>query len=322
MRVASIDIGTNTILLLVADLDEQGTIHPIEHQQRLPRLGRDVDDKGVIHVSAFDRVVRILHEYKNLAIHLAANRIVAVATSAIRDAANKDEFVSYVKRTTGIGIEILSGEDEALCTYRGAVSGFPETGHRTAVVDIGGGSTEFSFPSPCEGNRNDKTAVEQQSFQIGCVRLSERFFRHNPPEPQEIENARGLITREFSRLKDLDLSEYSLIGVAGTATTLACLDQGLMEFEIEKVSGYTMECNRVGEWLVRLVALKTEEILSLSKTTEGRADILTAGVLILHEFMTQIRLKKIVVSERGLRYGLAIRAWANHTKEKALNEPR
>ena len=114
MRIASIDIGTNTVLLLVADVDEQGIIHPIEHQQRLPRLGKDVDKNKAIHISAFDRIAWILNEYKNLSQQLGAEKIIAGTTSAVRDAKNKQEFVSYLKKNTDIEIEILSGDRKSV----------------------------------------------------------------------------------------------------------------------------------------------------------------------------------------------------------------
>ena len=187
MRIAGIDIGTNTLLLLIADVDDGGSIHPVLHEQRLPRLGKNVDGTGMIHVSSFDRIAWIVNEYKNLAIQHRAEGIVAFATSVVRDAENREEFVSYLEKTTGLFIETLSGEDEALWTYRGAVSGISETEPLVAVVDIGGGSTEISYPNPEAHNGN--LHLNRYSLQAGCVRLSERFFKHEPPLAGEMQSA-------------------------------------------------------------------------------------------------------------------------------------
>ncbi|MBI1807940.1 MAG: Ppx/GppA family phosphatase [Ignavibacteria bacterium] len=307
MRIAAIDIGTNTVLLLVADVDERGTITPVHHEQRLPRLGRDVDRHQTIHTAAFDRIAWILNEYKNLAAQLRSDRIVACGTSAVRDATNRQDFLSYLRDTTGISVEILTGDDEALLMHRGALSGFSNLSSPVAVIDIGGGSTEISYPSL--NQRNGHIRHERYSLQVGSVRLTERFFKHNPPEPEEVENAMKLINAEFGRLKNGNFGNYQLVGVAGTVTTLACLDQRLMEFDITKVSGYTLERERVGAWFRKLCKMTNQEIRSLSNTTEGRADILLAGVLILDEIMNHFGFTKIIASERGLRYGLILREW-------------
>ena len=305
MRIASIDIGTNTVLLLVADVDERGVIHPVEHQQRLPRLGKDVDRDGRIHVSSFDRIAWILNEYKNLANQLGAKKIISCATSAVRDASNKDEFIVYVKKSTGIDVKILSGDEEATITYRGAISGFRKFEQPVAVIDIGGGSTEFSYPTPEKHNGNLK--LHRYSLQLGAVRLTERFFKHNPPDPSEIQSAVQYMIEEFAQVRNPGFSNYALVAVAGTATTLACLDQKLDEFDVEKVSGYKMSRDRISQWAMRLSTMTSEQISSLSKTTEGREDILTAGVMILENVMKHFGFSTVVISERGLRYGIILR---------------
>jgi len=307
MRIASIDIGTNTVLLLVADIDEHGIIHPVEHQQRLPRLGKDVDKNKAINISAFDRIAWILNEYKNLSLQLGADKIIAGTTSAVRDATNKDEFVSYLKKNTGIDIEILSGDDEATLTYRGAISGFQDLQKPAAVIDIGGGSTEISYPTP--EKHNGKSKLHRYSLQLGSVRMTERFLKHNPPLAPEIQSAMQVMIEEFAQVHNPGLSSYQLVAVAGTATTLACLDQKLNEFDVEKVSGYKMSRDAVGTWAIKLSTITSDQIRSLSNTTEGRADILTAGVLILNEFMKHFGFGSVIVSERGLRYGMIIREW-------------
>jgi len=306
MNIAAIDIGTNTVLLLIAKVDEDGAIHFIHEEQRIPRLGKNVDKEGNIHVSEFDRIGWILAEYSNLARQHRVDAITACATSAVRDAANKSEFLSHLKRTTGVDVQILSGDEEALWTYRGTLSGFPNL-HNAAVVDIGGGSTELSFTPSLNGNGHPQ--LTRYSFQLGSVRLTERYFKHLPPQQNEIHSAVEMILEELSEVRNPGFERYQLVGVAGTATTLACLDQQLQDFDREKVSGYSLSRDRVSMWLMKLSGMAAEDIRNLSNTTEGRKDILTAGVLILNEIMRLFQFSTVLVSERGLRYGLVIREW-------------
>jgi exopolyphosphatase / guanosine-5'-triphosphate,3'-diphosphate pyrophosphatase len=321
MRFAAIDIGTNTVLLLIADVDERGIIHPVEHQQRSPRLGRDVDKHKQIKFSAFDKIARILNEYKQIAHQLDTDYIVACGTSAVRDASNRKKFVAYLKQTTGINVKVISGKEEAMLTYRGAISGFPELENNAVVLDIGGGSTEISFFTPSNTHQT-RAMLKRFSFQLGSVRLTERYFHYNPPEQKEIDEATNFIRSEVSTLEHSTFTGYSLIAVAGTATTLACLDQCLMDFDVSKVGGYKLTRLQIGAWSQKLFTLTSEEIRSLSNTTEGRADILAAGVLILYEFMRQLEIKCVLVSERGLRYGLVLREWGKSMQNVKVNSQR
>jgi exopolyphosphatase/guanosine-5'-triphosphate,3'-diphosphate pyrophosphatase len=307
VRIAGIDIGTNTVLLLVADVDERGALSPVLNEQRIPRLGRDVDRKKQIHPSAFDRIGWVVSEFKNLAVQLKAERITACATSAVRDAANRDEFLRHLRSTTGIGVEVLPGEDEAYWSYRGAMSGISSV-PRPVVLDIGGGSTEVSFLPPAPGG-SGRNSLRYLSFQLGSVRLTERYLQHDPPTEEEINSVRMEIESRWDGMEDLDGGVYTLVGVAGTVTTLACLDQGLSEFDESRVGGYRLSREHVDRWSGRFSGMKKAEIEALSNATAGRADILTAGVLILSEFMRRYRFNDILVSTRGLRYGLVLREW-------------
>ena len=304
MRIAAIDIGTNTVLLLVADIGSGGDLRPVAHQQRFPRLGQGVDRSGHIPPEAFERLVAVINEYTAIARTLSVERIVACATSAVRDAANREELLARLGARTGIIPEVLSGEDEALLTFRGAVSGLPGLEGPAAVIDVGGGSTEITY-RPADGGK----ALHRVSVQVGSLRLTERFFMHDPPEISEVRNAREFINAEGSKFGRDELKGIPLVGVAGTATTLACLDQGLKEFEVGKVRGYILSRERIGEWGRKLSGLTAREIRALSSATEGRADILAAGALILHGFMHHLGSEAMTVSERGLRYGMALREW-------------
>ena len=307
MRIASIDIGTNTVLLLVADVDAEGVLHAVGHEQRFPRLGKNVDARKMIQPEGFSRLEAILKEYSAISKQLGAERIVACATSAVRDAANREEFLRILKEKTGIQIEVLSGEDEALWSYRGAIGGLNIDPHKAAVLDIGGGSTEITYYSQKPGS--EEKELRKYSFQLGSVRITEKFLKHDPPLPIELMWAKDFIFKEYQKFPAWDTSNYILIGVAGTVTTLACLEQSLKQFDVEKVSGYVLDKRAVNMWLKRLSGLTNDRILTLSETTEGRADILTAGTLILSCFMEHFGFSRVLTSERGLRYGLVMREW-------------
>ncbi len=313
MRIASIDIGTNTLLLLVADIDTKGIIRLVHHEERVPRLGRDVDKQKIIGMAAFDKIGWILNEYKNLSVQHRCDAIVACATSAVRDAANRSDFLSYLRSTTGINVEVLTGEEEAIWSYRGALSDIKGLSLPPAVIDIGGGSTEVSFPQGEEA-LPEKTPLKHLSYQLGSVRLTERYLQHTPPTPGEVEAAKNSIREAWNPIEGLDGRRYDLEGAAGTVTTLACLDQKLPEFILEKVSGYRLPREHVDGWLEKLLNMTPEQIQSLSQATLGRSDILTAGVLILAEFMKRFRFEKVTATERGLRYGLVIREWEKMRK--------
>lgn len=312
MRCAIVDIGTNTMLLLIADVDSKGRVTPICHEQRIPRLGRDVDRSGLLQSEAIERSIPVLQDYQQRAKELNAECFVACATSAVRDALNRSDFLDRVQKTCGVHVEVLSGEDEAMWTYRGAVSGLPHSARKRAVIDIGGGSTEFSFPPPDAVNGDKR--LHRYSFELGCVRLTERYYKHSPPFSTEIQSAAQFIAEEFSQVRNPGFGNYELVGVAGTATTLACLNLKLEEFELEKVSGHRLEQSDVSRWSARLHTMTPAQVASLSRATEGRADILACGALILNETMGHFGFTSVTVSERGLRYGLALREWEHPTR--------
>lgn len=310
MRLSSIDIGTNTVLLLVADIDERGVITPVAYEQRIPRLGKDVDAERRIGQPAFARVAEVLREYQEISRRLGVDRIVAVGTSAVREATNRAEFLDFIKKQTGISIEVISGEEEARLTYFGAASGLDSTLKRIAVIDVGGGSTEITV--------GGRTMVDRNvSLDVGSVRITERYFKHDPPQHAEVSAATKFIHDALRSVNPSQFSGTTLVGVAGTATTLAALDQGLKDFDRAKVTGYKLSVERVERLFDQLHKLNASQIRALSNVTEGRADILTAGALILLEFMKTVAAEELVVSERGVRYGVVLREWKKEKTSKS-----
>lgn len=299
MTIGVIDIGTNTVLLLVAQLAADGTITPLIYEQRVPRLGKGVDSAKRLQTGSMERVIDVLLQYKKLLDRFDTAAIIVCGTSAVRDAVNRDEFAALVRHATGFELEILSGEAEATWTYRGAISGIPDL-ERATVVDIGGGSTEITV-----GNQRDIS--HSISLDIGSVRLSERVFKHDPPTPSELEQAIDQVENELARAATFNMNGSTLVGVAGTATTLAVLAQGLRKFDVNAVRGYRLSRHDAGALFGKLSTLTSIEILSLSTALEGRNDVITAGALILREVMEHFKFDQMIVSERGVRYGLVLR---------------
>lgn len=304
MHIASIDIGTNTILLLVADV-ERGAIRRVLHdEQVIARLGRGVDSNRRLLPETMERAARFLHMYKETAQALHAEKIIAVGTSAMRDAANGADFCRYVEEKTGIRIEILSGDEEARWTYRGGISDFEGKADRFSVLDIGGGSTEVIVGT-------ESSITWKQSFDVGCVRIKERILHASLPTEEEIAEARRFIAGLLEPVRKCDAASTLGVAVAGTPTTLAALYQRLPAYDPVHVTGFRLDRAIMNELYGQLRTMTVEEIAALPQVSDGRADVLFAGVLILMEYLDITGLEGVLVSDRGLRYGLIEREFAS-----------
>ncbi len=298
VTVGVIDIGTNTVLLLIARQDEGGQIETIIDLQRTPRLGKDVDARRVLGRDAIDRVLGVLSEYRPLLDQHRVERIVVAATSAVRDAANRETFCNMVLKAIGREVEVLSGDEEGRWTFLGALSGLTGVQNAT-VIDIGGGSTEVTSGTP-EGINH---AI---SLDLGAVRLTERFLRHSPPLADELREMDSWLHGQLAVLTSHSPGTQ-LIGVAGTATSLAVLDRGLPAFDRNAVAGHMLSLARIETLYKELRMRSALEIRGMSQVMEGREDIITAGTAILLSIMGRLGAGALTVSERGIRYGLALR---------------
>jgi exopolyphosphatase / guanosine-5'-triphosphate,3'-diphosphate pyrophosphatase len=302
MRIASIDIGTNTILMLIADISDNGTLTVLSDEQRIARVGKGVDKTGAIAWEAFSRSESILEEYLAKARSLNVDVIRATGTSALRDAHNKDDYLSYMLQKLNIDIEILDGAAEALWTYGGAISGFSGHKGRYAVLDIGGGSTELTTG---EGFH----IIDRKSLDIGCVRLTEKFLRHSPPHESELLELTDHVDAAVSHFPLFDAHKTVFVGVAGTVTTLAAVELGLETYDGNAVAGFRLSRETIDRRFGQFRALSKDELQHALCIDPGRADIILVGIVILLRFMIARGLTEVVVSERGLRYGIALREW-------------
>ena len=295
-RLAGLDIGTNTILLLIADIDENGNIDVIRDEHNIARLGEGVDKTGIINVNALERACSVLREYRVLCDEHGVEKINTGATSALRDARNSAEIREKLAEIIGTRIRVLSGEKEAEISFMGTV----RDDDHSVVLDIGGGSTEII-------KGTNRELESRKSLQTGAVRLTERFFSSQPPSEYEIIQAVKAIRSELNNIdiRDKDIKYYA---VAGTPTTIAAVSMGLADFEREKIEGYMLSLDEMIDVLEIFFKSDTEHLITKLNIHPKRADVITAGGLILKEFTSMLGFSECIVSTRGLRFGLLLEA--------------
>ena len=300
-RVAAIDIGTNTILMVIAECTAESVFHFLHEEHSIARLGNKVDSNHTILPDSIERVEEILQKYTAIARKFNVNEIVACGTSVFRDAANREEVVEYFYQKFGISIRILSGDEEGRLTYIGALIGWWNSNNDdVAVIDIGGGSTELSFGKGLN-------YIGSASINIGAVRITERILKSSPPSPSAIEEAIYEINNHLLQLPSLS-AKTKFVGVAGTLTTLASYVQKLRSFEKEKVHKFLLTREQVENSFQELKRLSLVELHQIQSINPKRADIIVAGILILRQIMEKYNVSKILVSTQGLRYGIAYEA--------------
>lgn len=301
MRVASIDIGTNTILLLIADVGADGSVSVIRDEQVIARLGKGVDANRQISGETLERARSYISRYKEIIDAAGVQRVIAGGTSFLRDARNQKEFVEFIRDKLGIEVRVLSGEEEANLTYQGSVSQFKTSEQQHfAVLDIGGGSTELTLGI-------NEEVLQHTSIDVGSVRITERFLKVSPPSPNSLAEARQFIKNSLSVVQHPH-RPTRFIGVAGTLTTLAAIDLRLKQYDRTKVTGHVLGRKTINSIFNELKGKSLDEIRSYPQILAGRADIILAGVLILMEVLQATKLDSITVSDSGLRFGLALSA--------------
>jgi exopolyphosphatase / guanosine-5'-triphosphate,3'-diphosphate pyrophosphatase len=300
---AGIDIGTNTILLLIAEVEGRKVSRVREDHVRVVRLGQGVDKNRAFHPDAMTRARECFRDYSDVLKKYPGIRVRAVATSGSRDAANSPEFFAEIERDFGIKIRVISGEEEAQMSFLGALPDDFDQPEKIAVIDIGGGSTEIVGQE-----RKGSDRLFRFSFDMGCVRLTERYMPSDPPVDSQIQKLRAFVKEELGKQPEIvaGLRGRSLIGVAGTATYLASSALGLSKFDPEKVQGTTLTLASIRELIARFSKMSSAERLGVGGMDKGRADVIVAGALILEETMQAASLDRLTASVRGLRYGAVL----------------
>jgi len=299
MNIASIDVGTNTILLLVANINTfDGKIKPLQNVYRMPRIGRGLVPGGPISGDRIDDMLEVMDEYASIIKSHNCSHVIANATSAMRLASNSSEIISIVKEKFGIEISVISGQEEARLSYLGAVSGV--SAEKYVVIDIGGGSTEIIY-----GDRENISF--SKSFQAGVVSLTENYTKNDPPTQAEIETLNKTIEEKFSEIKGKFPPGFSAVAVAGTPTSLSCVRQGLQTYDDDKVENSVLTLEDIKEISERFSKLTSQEILRLyPEIMKGREDIIFTGTLILLNLMKLLQTGNLIVSGRGIRYGAVL----------------
>ncbi len=301
MRLAGIDIGTLTCRLLIADVDLPQQFTEVFADRRILRLGEGVDQQKRLSLHAINRVVDTLMEWKDNISKYSVDEVVVVATSAVRESENRQEFRTRVKQATGWEVEVLSGEEEAKRTLLGLKFGLPATITDFIGLDIGGGSTECLLVS---GGR-DLSAV---SLDLGVVRLSERFFHRDPPTRHDLQKAETCIDEIWKTVKQSfgEIQGLPLVGTAGTITTLAAMAQGLKQYDRAKVHNFPLNLSNIQRLEDDLRAKPARERLAMPGLEPGREHVIVAGIVILRGIMQILQINTCLVSDYGLREGILV----------------
>jgi exopolyphosphatase/guanosine-5'-triphosphate,3'-diphosphate pyrophosphatase len=297
-RLAAIDVGTNSVLLVVADVGQTGAEpHALLERARITRLGRGVDRSGVLSAEGIAATLEALSDFaaEASALGVSANEIACVATSAARDAKNGSSFLEQAERKTGLHIRIIDGEHEANLSYLAAHREFGAAERDLLIQDIGGGSTEFVRGS-------SEQPVFARSIPIGSVRLFERWIRHDPPTREEREPLEAEIA---AAVRDLPgAADAVLIGLAGTWTTLAAIATGSPTYEAALVHGKVLSKAEIDSLTETLWHTPLELRRQLPGLQPGRADVIPVGASIARMSMELLGLSSVTVSDRGVRWGL------------------
>jgi exopolyphosphatase/guanosine-5'-triphosphate,3'-diphosphate pyrophosphatase len=300
-RVAAIDCGTNSIRLLVADLDGD-TLTDVVRRMEIVRLGQGVDRTGRLAPEAIERTRVALADYAAQIKELGAERVRMVATSASRDATNAGDFRTMVVDTLGVAPEVVSGDEEARLSFTGAVRGLPaDLPAPYLVVDIGGGSTEFVTGS------GDGSVDAALSVDIGCVRMTERHLHAEPPTPEQIAAAEADIAAAVDRALEAvkGREARTLVGLAGSVTTVAALALGLTGYDPQAIHHARVSYADVAKVTADLLAATPDQRLANPVMHPGRADVIGAGALILRVIMQRAGVDAVVASEHDILDGIA-----------------
>jgi exopolyphosphatase / guanosine-5'-triphosphate,3'-diphosphate pyrophosphatase len=298
MRVAAIDCGTNSIRLLIADIDGNN-FREVARDMEIVRLGQGVDETGQFHPDAIARTLAAVDKFAAEIVKRGVEKIRFCATSATRDATNRHLFVDGVRDRLGIELEVISGDEEAALSFAGAIKDLDQSNGPFLVVDIGGGSTEFVFGT--------STVEAARSVNIGCVRMTERHFASDPATPEQIEAARSDIQAAIAQAAAVVpiTTANTLVAVAGTATTVAAAGLDLPEYDRYAIHLSRISAQQTHDAATMFATSTREQRLALGYMHPGRVDVIAAGSLVLSEIMKATGASEFVASESDILDGMA-----------------
>ncbi|HEX9263623.1 MAG TPA: Ppx/GppA phosphatase family protein [Candidatus Binatia bacterium] len=309
-RSAFIDVGTNTILCLIAEIRDTGRFRVLDDLAEIAGLGKGVDQTGLIGAEGEQRSLAVLERYLEQCKNLGVEEIIAVGTSALRDAKNSDEVRARFHDRLGIDIRVISGAEEAAYSFLAVERGLALAGRELLVIDIGGGSSEFI--------RGNESGISRAvSIDVGSVRLTERYLHADPVKPDEVEQLTAAIDKALALLpaRGIDTDgALTLVGIAGTFTTLAAMEKQLARYSHAEVHGSTLTLQQVRRQVHALQAKTVEERKRIIGLEAKRADVIFAGASLIERIMIFYQADEVIVSDQGVRYGLL------HEVAKALQK--
>ena len=301
-RVAGIDCGTNSVRLLIADAGASGLVDA-HREMRVVRLGEGVDRTGRLSEAAIERTRLALLDYARLIGEFGATAVRMVATSASRDAANADQFIAMVRDTIATEPEVITGLDEAALSFTGAVTGLSRLADPLLLADIGGGSTELVLGSPA-----GRQVTAAHSMDVGCVRMTERHLRSDPPTDAQIAAVVADLDQALAAASvDVPVAEAAaFVGVAGTVTTIAAIALDLPAYDPDIIHGSVLGYPQVARVTGRLLDMTRAERAALPVMHPGRVDVIGGGALVLRTLMERVGADEVIVSEHDILDGIAL----------------
>jgi exopolyphosphatase/guanosine-5'-triphosphate,3'-diphosphate pyrophosphatase len=295
MRIASIDIGTNTILLLIAEIDQK-KIRPLFEAETVVRLGKGLQKNGIISDEAMKRGFQTLTQYLGRCQTMGVQKIFAIGTSVLREAKNSEDFLRMIKEKLDLSIEVISGKEEAQLSFLAVARDLKELKKSTLVIDVGGGSTEFIL------GKGDHI-TQWVSLPLGSVRFTEQFLLSDPVQEREWEQMEMEIRKLLITIPHPQ-KPLVMVAVGGTATTLASVEQGLKEFIPEKIHRFVLKKQALKNQLHLYRSKTISERRKIPGLAPARADVILAGGAILYMAMEELKCESVLISCHGVRYGL------------------
>lgn len=308
-RLAVIDVGTNTVRLLVAEQGGRSAYRTLLTAQEITRLGQGLLAARELQPEPIRRTVRALRRYRDLAEAQGAATILAVGTSALREAKNRNVFLAAARDEAGVEVAVITGEEEARLGLLGVRAGLPDAPARLAMMDIGGGSTELLVA-------DGETILAAVSTGLGVVKLTERCLHADPPVPDDLETVRRTAAERLDRARTMELRSVlpvsTFVGTAGTVTSLAAVDLALVPYDPVRVTGHRMTRVRVAQLLHRLASLPLADRRRVPGLEPARADVIVAGGVICLAAMDVLGFPELTVSDGGLREGILLDLLRRH----------
>ncbi len=294
MRIATIDIGSYSVRLSIGEIKDS-KLKIIYEKGVITGLGKGVTSNGTLDKKAVEETIEVLKEYKNTINEHEVDKVIAVATEALRKAKNAKEFINQVKETTGINIKVITPEEEGKLSYKAVCYSLKLAG-RIVVVDQGGGSTEFIYGKSC----NTEKVI---SLPMGIVNLTERFVKHDPPLKEELENMKKFID---DSLKKLEIEVDNIVGLGGTITTLSALEYNIYPYNHSKIHGSILNRESIKKWFNKLINMKISERKKIPQIEDRRAEAIVSGILMFDRILDHFKKDEIIVSDWGLKHGLMV----------------